>query len=78
MIYLDNSATTPLCAAAKDAMHAAMEAFGNPSSLHTAGTQAAKLLQESRAAIGEALTYLLFEVMAGRVRNEREALLLLV
>ena len=27
------------------------------------------------AAIGEALTYLLFEVMAGRVRNEREALL---
>lgn len=55
MIYLDNSATTPLCAAAKDAMHAAMEAFGNPSSLHTAGTQAAKLLQESRAAIGEAL-----------------------
>lgn len=55
MIYLDNSATTPLCAAAHEAMCAAMERFGNPSSLHTAGTQAAKLLQQSRAALGEAL-----------------------
>jgi hypothetical protein len=32
-----------------------MEQFGNPSSLHGAGAQAAKLLQQSRAAVGEAL-----------------------
>ena len=55
MIYLDNSATTPLCAAARDAMSAAMAEFGNPSSLHTQGARAAKLLQQSRTAVGEAL-----------------------
>ena len=36
-------------------MLAAMECFGNPSSLHAAGAQSAKLLQKSRAAVGEAL-----------------------
>ncbi len=55
MIYLDNSATTPLCAAAKEGMLAAMETFGNPSSLHGAGGSAAKLLQSARADLGEAL-----------------------
>ncbi len=34
---------------------AAMETFGNPSSLHTAGGSAARLLQSARAAVGEAL-----------------------
>ena len=33
MHYLDNSATTPLCPEAKAAMIAAMDEFGNPSSL---------------------------------------------
>ncbi len=55
MVYLDNSATTPLCAAAREEMMATMETFGNPSSLHGAGGRAAKLLQQSRAAVGEAL-----------------------
>ena len=55
MIYLDNSATTPLCPEAKEAMLAAMECFGNPSSLHANGVASANLLRESRAAIGEAL-----------------------
>ncbi len=55
MIYLDNSATTPLCAPAKEAMLGAMEEFGNPSSLHAQGARAARLLQQSRAALGEAL-----------------------
>lgn len=54
-IYLDNSATTPLCAAAKRAMTEAMERFGNPSSLHAEGLDAAALLRDCRAAIGEAL-----------------------
>jgi cysteine desulfurase len=36
-------------------MVAAMERFGNPSSLHRVGGDAAQLLKESRAAIGDAL-----------------------
>lgn len=55
MIYLDNSATTPLCPEAKAAMCAAMERFGNPSSVHAAGIDAATLLRESRATVAEAL-----------------------
>lgn len=54
-IYLDNSATTPLCREAREAMIAAMDAFGNPSSLHARGNEAAKLLREARATVGEAL-----------------------
>ncbi len=54
-VYLDNSATTALCAEAKRAMSQAMECFGNPSSLHGEGLAAATLLKESRAVIGEAL-----------------------
>ena len=55
MIYLDNSATTPLSPAVREAMIAAMDRFGNPSSLHELGGDAALLLKESRAAVGEAL-----------------------
>lgn len=54
-IYLDNSATTPLCEAAKRAMTEAMECFGNPSSLHAEGVAAAALLRDCRTVIGEAL-----------------------
>ena len=54
-IYLDNSATTALCPEAKAAMCRAMEVFGNPSSLHKRGAEAAKLLRSAREAVGEAL-----------------------
>lgn len=47
-VYLDNSATTPLSAAAKAAMTEAMECFGNPSSLHTLGSDAEKLVAAAR------------------------------
>ena len=47
-IYLDNSATTRLCRSAKAAMTGAMEIYGNPSSLHTAGNAAKELLEQSR------------------------------
>ena len=40
MIYLDNSATTPLCALAAERMKEAVGVFGNPSSLHFAGLEA--------------------------------------
>lgn len=50
-IYLDNSATTPLCREAKQAIAEAMEIYGNPSSLHSAGQAAEKLLSEARTRV---------------------------
>lgn len=50
-IYFDNSATTPLCDEAKAAMSAAMDCFGNPSSLHNMGVDAEKLVSDARRAI---------------------------
>lgn len=50
-IYLDNSATTPLCDEAKGKMLEAMECYGNPSSLHAKGFDASKILADARAKI---------------------------
>ena len=54
-IYLDNSATTPLCPEAISAMTEAMGVFGNPSSLHGVGQEAHALLNRARAQVGVAL-----------------------
>ncbi|OWU65900.1 MAG: cysteine desulfurase NifS [Armatimonadetes bacterium Cent15-Ar3] len=48
MIYLDHAATSPLCAEAREAMNSAMDWFGNPSSLHTAGRQSKNLIDIAR------------------------------
>ncbi len=50
-IYFDNCATTPLCHEAKEAMCSAMSFYGNPSSLHSMGVEAEKLVCDSRRAI---------------------------
>lgn len=56
MHYLDNSATTRVCPeAAQAALRAMTELFGNPSSTHTAGREAKKLLDASRASVARAL-----------------------
>ncbi len=55
MIYLDNSATTPLSPVVIEAMQRAMEAFGNPSSLHAAGQAAHALLSRARGQVAGAL-----------------------
>ncbi len=47
-IYLDHNATTPLHPKVKTAMTAAMEVFGNPSSLHVFGREAKQLVDEAR------------------------------
>ncbi|MDD5729922.1 MAG: aminotransferase class V-fold PLP-dependent enzyme, partial [Candidatus Omnitrophica bacterium] len=47
-VYLDHNATTPLHPEVKEAMIQAMEAFGNPSSLHQFGRQARKLVEDMR------------------------------
>ena len=53
--YLDNSATTPICPAAKQKMTEALENFGNPSSLHSLGMDAEKTVSEARDKIFTAL-----------------------
>lgn len=50
-IYLDNSATTPICDEAKQAMLEAMECYGNPSSLHSKGFESSKMIEEARKKI---------------------------
>lgn len=47
-IYLDNSATTPICEEAKKGMILAMESYGNPSSLHSKGFDSSKLILDAR------------------------------
>ena len=47
-IYLDNSATTPLCEEAKTKMTEAMECYGNPSSLHSKGFDSSKMIVDAR------------------------------
>ena len=54
--YLDNSATTKVCgAAAQAAVHAMTEVYGNPSSTHTLGREAKKLLDTARKQVSDAL-----------------------
>lgn len=56
MHYLDNAATTRVLPAAADAaLHAMLETFGNPSSLHEMGIEAAHLLEDSRKTVAAAL-----------------------
>ena len=54
--YLDNSATTKVCPEAVQAACQAMtELYGNPSSTHTKGREARKLLDQSRKTVSMAL-----------------------
>lgn len=56
MIYADNAATTKISKAAMDAMLPCFnEIYGNPSSLHSAGQQAAEALLAARKTIAEIL-----------------------
>jgi cysteine desulfurase len=47
-VYLDHNATTPLHPEVKKALGAAMEIFGNPSSLHDVGRRARHMVEEAR------------------------------
>jgi cysteine desulfurase len=54
-IYLDWNATTPLRPEARQAMAAAWDVSGNPSSVHSEGRQARRLVEDARAAIAAAV-----------------------
>lgn len=55
MVYLDHAATTPMLPEAIDALTAALAVVGNPSSIHSAGQQAKRLLEESRERVAATL-----------------------
>lgn len=55
MIYLDHAATTKISPAARDAMIAALNTYGNPSSVHTLGQQASAELGRARETIARQL-----------------------
>ena len=54
-IYLDNSATTPLCDAAKKTIIKHFDAFGNPSSSHELGRQSRVLIENARERIAKCI-----------------------
>ena len=54
-VYADHAATTPMRACAKEAMLEALEDFGNPSSIHSAGRLAAVRLESARKEVAELL-----------------------
>jgi cysteine desulfurase len=54
-VYLDWNATTPLRRETREAMAAAFDLCGNPSSVHAEGRQARGLVEDARAAIAGAI-----------------------
>ncbi|WP_299369827.1 aminotransferase class V-fold PLP-dependent enzyme [uncultured Tateyamaria sp.] len=50
-VYLDHNATTPLRAEARDAMLAAMDVVGNPSSVHAEGRAAKMVVERARSQV---------------------------
>ena len=55
-VYLDWNATTPLRPEARAAMAAAWDISGNPSSVHTEGRKARRLVEEARASVATAVS----------------------
>jgi cysteine desulfurase len=55
MAYLDHAATTPMLEEALEAYTSATRSVGNPSSLHAAGRNARRLVEESRERIAAVL-----------------------
>ncbi|BDW95620.1 cysteine desulfurase [Thalassospira tepidiphila] len=54
-VYLDYNASAPLCEDAKQAMIAAMDVAGNPSSVHASGRAARKIVDHARRTIADLL-----------------------
>jgi cysteine desulfurase len=75
-IYLDWNATAPLRAEARDAMAAAWDLNGNPSSVHAEGRQARGLVEAARASIAAAVGALPRNVILTSGGTEANALAL--
>lgn len=55
MIYLDNAASTPLLPSVKELIRNSFDVYGNPSSIHSEGTKAKKMLEEAREKIANCI-----------------------
>jgi cysteine desulfurase len=75
-VYLDWNATTPLRPEAREAMAAAWDILGNPSSVHAEGRQARRLVEEARGRIAGALAALPRDVVFTSGGTEANALAL--
>jgi cysteine desulfurase len=75
-VYLDWNATTPLRREAREAMVAAWDLAGNPSSVHAEGRQARRLVEEARADLAGAVGALLRNVVFTSGGTEANALAL--
>ncbi|WP_368496765.1 cysteine desulfurase family protein [Herbiconiux sp. A18JL235] len=54
-VYLDHAATTPMLPVAREAYVDALGLVGNPSSIHSQGQQAKRMLEESREVVAASL-----------------------
>jgi cysteine desulfurase len=75
-VYLDWNATAPLRREAREAMTAAMDLSGNPSSVHAEGRQARKLVEDTRLVIAGAVGVLPRNVIFTSGGTEANALAL--
>jgi cysteine desulfurase len=75
-VYLDWNATTPLRAEAREAMAAAWDLPGNPSSVHAEGRKARRLVEDARAAVAGAVGALSRNVVFTSGGTEANALAL--
>lgn len=55
VVYLDHAATTPMLPQARDAFVEALAVLGNPSSIHSAGQNARRILEEAREKVALSL-----------------------
>jgi cysteine desulfurase len=76
-IYLDWNATTPLRREAREAMAAAWDLPGNPSSVHGEGRQARRLVEQARVGVAEAVGALPRNVVFTSGGTEANALALM-
>ena len=75
-VYLDWNATTPLRPEAREAMAAAWDLPGNPSSVHAEGRKARRLVEDARAAVAGAVGALARNVVFTSGGTEANALAL--
>ena len=75
-VYLDWNATAPLRSEARQAMAAAWDICGNPSSVHAEGRHARRLIEEARAAVAKAVDALPRNVIFTSGGTEANALAL--
>jgi len=76
LLYLDHAAITPVRPEAKAAVLAALDTFGNPSSVHAAGRAARDLLDRARAQVAAALGAQASEIVFTSGATESAALAL--